>query len=712
MKKVIKSTKIIIFFTLLLSVCLPACKSTGQSPASDGAHEFTNELIHESSPYLLQHAHNPVNWYPWGEKALAKAKAENKMLIISVGYAACHWCHVMEHESFEDTIVAKMMNDNFVAIKVDREERPDIDDVYMTACQMSGGGSCGWPLNVFALPDGRPVWAGTYFPRAQWMKILKTFADKYQNNPEELEQYASQLTTGIQTAELIPKREGEFDFTQEKLDGVFENFISAIDFKWGGRKGAPKFPMPTNYDFLLRYYHQTQNTRAFEAVDLTLTKMAWGGIYDQIGGGFARYSTDGQWKVPHFEKMLYDNGQLMSLYSQMYSVTKNPMYKEVVEQSLAFVQRELSDPSGGFYSSLDADSDGEEGKYYVWKKSEIDSILNDEKAAEIFDDYYQVTKRGNWERGENILYRRSYEADLAKKYNLSVEALHGLIKEAGKKLLAARESRVHPGLDDKILTAWNALMLRGFADAYKALGEEKYRDIAIKNGVFISTKAMDKDFRLNRNYKDGKSSINAFLDDYALTIQAFIDLYEITFDESWLRKAEGLTEYAIRHFYNKENAFFNYTSDVDPDLIAKKQELSDNVIPGSNSSMARALFTLGHYLYKDNYIQMAGQMLHNVEPNIVGNGQPTFFSNWCILMEQMANTPYEVAIVGLDFDKKRAEMERHYLPNAVFLGGKDEGTLELLKDKLQEGETTIYVCQNKVCKLPVTEPEEALKLMK
>ena len=700
------------FWALIVLISLSACKSSGQTTQSETDHKFTNNLIHESSPYLLQHAHNPVNWYPWGEEALAKAKAENKMLIISVGYAACHWCHVMEHESFEDTIVAKMMNDHFVAIKVDREERPDIDDVYMTACQLSGGRSCGWPLNVFALPDGRPVWAGTYFPKDQWMKILGTFSDKQQNSPQELEKYASQLTQGIQSSELIAKRSGDFDFTEEKLDGIFSHYIDAIDFKEGGRKGAPKFPMPNNYDFLLRYFYKTKNTQAFEAVDLTLTKLAMGGIYDQIGGGFARYSTDGKWKVPHFEKMLYDNGQLISLYSQMYSLTNNPLYKDVIESSLTFVERELTDKSGGFYSSLDADSDGEEGKYYVWKKSEIDSILGDEKIAAIFNAYYEVTKSGNWERGNNILYRRKKDADLAAKFNITEADLKTTIHEAAAKLLTAREARIHPGLDDKILTAWNALMLKGYVDAYKALDIEKYRKIALQSANFISSNAMDKDFRLNRNFKNGKSSINAFLDDYALTIQAFTALYEITFDEQWLQKADGLTAYTIAHFYNEENGFFNYTSDVDPALIARKQELSDNVIPGSNSSMARALFTLGSYLYKPEYIQMAGQMLHNVEPNIVGNDHPTFFSNWCILMEQMANPPYEVAILGEDYENKRAEMMAHYLPNAVFLGGKSEGSLELLKDKLADGVTMIYVCQDKVCKLPVQEVDEALKLMK
>jgi len=673
--------------------------------------KYSNHLANESSPYLLQHANNPVDWYPWGPEALEKAKKENKMLLVSIGYAACHWCHVMEHESFEDTLVSKLMNDNFICIKVDREERPDIDDVYMTACHLSSGKSCGWPLNSFALPDGRPVWAGTYFPKKQWIEVMEHFIKIRNEEPEKLEEFASQLTGSITAGEQIAINITEEEFSKDTLQKIANTFLNNVDLKLGGRRGAPKFPMPNNYDFLLSYAHQFKDDKAMEAVTVTLDNIANGGIYDHLGGGFARYSTDAKWKVPHFEKMLYDNGQLVSLYSKAYQLTKNPLYKQRVEETLTFIEREMTHKSGGFYSSLDADSEGEEGKFYVWTKEEIDAVLEDEKAIKIFNDYYEVTKRGNWEEHKNILYRRKSDEDIAKKHDLTLAELQSSIDGAKTKLFKARSKRIRPGLDDKILTSWNALMLMGYVDAYKALGRQEYLKVAKKNASFIIEEMMQKDNRLNRNYKDGKSVINAFLDDYALTIQAFTALYEVTFDEKWLYKANDLVEYTLKHFFDEKTAMFNFTSDIDPPLIARKKELSDNVIPGSNSSIARGLFILGTYLYKNDYIEIASQMMKNMAGTIIRTPQPNFYSNWCSLYHNLVNPPYEVAIVGNDFNDLRNDLMQNYLPNAILLGGKNEGTLELLKDKLQEGVTMIYVCQNKVCKLPVTEVAKALPLM-
>jgi len=693
-----------------------ACKApNGQTTKNTNTNDHqgrpTNHLAKESSPYLLQHMYNPVDWYPWNDEALEKAKKENKMLLISVGYSACHWCHVMEHESFEDSLVAKVMNENFVCIKVDREERPDVDDVYMTACHMATGKSCGWPLNAFALPDGRPVWAGTYFPKKNWLEILDYFIKLRADEPAKLEEYAVQLTEGLKSSEGININTGDQDFNKSELESIASKFLRNIDFKKGGRVGAPKFPMPNNYQFLLAYHHYSGNSKALEAVNTTLEKMAMGGIYDQLGGGFARYSTDGDWFAPHFEKMLYDNGQLISLYSDAFALSKNPLYEKTVRQTLEFIKRELTDKSGGFYSSLDADSEGEEGKFYVWKKAEIDAVLTDEKVNNIFCDYYEVSKKGNWEHGNNILHRKSSSQKTAKKHGLTEEKLASTIKGAEQKLMTARDKRIRPGLDDKILTSWNALMLKGYVDAYKAFGDEDYLKTAIANANFISNQMMQSDSRLNRNYKNGKSVINAFLDDYALTIDAFTALYQATLDEQWLNKAKGLADYAMAHFQNKENGMFNYTSDLDPPLIARKMELADNVIPGSNSAMARSLFALGTYLYNTTYTDKAKEMMHNMSETLATSDQPNFYSNWCTLYMNLTQAPYEVAIIGEDYRPLHKEMMAHYLPNALLLGGKTEGGLDLLKNKLQDGETMIYVCQNKVCKFPVRSVDKALELM-
>ncbi|MCB0579988.1 MAG: thioredoxin domain-containing protein, partial [Phaeodactylibacter sp.] len=387
----------------LLSACLLflwACNAqTGNEPP------YTNALVHESSPYLLQHAHNPVDWNPWGEAALKKARDEDKLLLISIGYAACHWCHVMEEESFEDTTIARIMNEHFVPVKVDREERPDVDNVYMTACQMASDGSCGWPLNAFALPDGRPVWAGTYFPKGQWKDILEYFIKVYAEERDKLEAYAGRLAEGIQASGRPKPVEEAVLFTEEEMGEVVEQFLNNIDFKKGGRPGAPKFPVPNTYEFLLQYHHLAGNEKALEAVTATLDNMGNGGIFDHLGGGFARYSTDADWKVPHFEKMLYDNAQLASLYSKAWQVTKKERYREIVFQTLEFIGREMTSPEGGFYSSLDADSEGEEGKFYTWQKAEVDSILADERRSAVFCDFYQVKKGGNWEH-INVLYRK------------------------------------------------------------------------------------------------------------------------------------------------------------------------------------------------------------------------------------------------------------------------------------------------------------------
>jgi len=667
-------------------------------------HQFTNELINETSPYLLQHAHNPVNWYPWGQEALDKAQKENKLIIISVGYAACHWCHVMEHESFEDVEVANFMNENFVAIKVDREERPDIDQIYMDAVQLITG-SGGWPLNCIALPDGRPIYGGTYFPKNQWLDVLTKISDFVKTNPDKTEKQAQQLTNGIQANELNLLSTEKKDVSMTDLDLIFENWKTSIDTINGGYKGAPKFPLPVGYQFLLHYNFLNPNLEALEAVTLTLDKMANGGIYDQIGGGFSRYATDELWNIPHFEKMLYDNSQLVSLYTAAYKHTKNENYKTIIAETLDFIQRELTSVDGGFYASLDADSEGEEGKYYVWSQQELQQILGDD--AELILDYYNIETNGNWENGINILFKTEADTTIAERYNRSESELKSLVSNAKKQLLAERETRIKPALDDKIITSWNALMLKAYVDAYTIFDDQTYLDTALKNANFINTNVRSSDDRLSRSYKNGMASINGFLDDYAFTIEAFIALYQSTFDEKWLESAKKLTDYVILHFYDSESGMFYYTSDVDQKLIVRKMEISDNVMPASNSQMAKNLFVLGQYYYDSDYVARSRQMLSTVKENTIKGG--TYYSNWDVLMSWFISPPYSVAILGDDFESKRKALNAQYYPNVFFSGGNKEGQLALLENKLIPGQTTIYVCQNNSCKYPVTDVNEAMK---
>jgi len=685
------------------------CKTNSQHPSSHN-HKHTNALINESSPYLLQHAHNPVDWHPWGPEALEKAQKENKLLIVSIGYAACHWCHVMEHESFEDSLVAEIMNEHFVPIKVDREERPDVDDVYMSACNLITGRG-GWPLNAFALPDGKPVWAGTYFPKEQWMSVLEQFKNLKETDYAKLEEQADKLTKGIQSQDDIALIEADEDFTKADLTKIGKTMLKQIDLKEGGRKGSPKFPMPNNYEFLLKYHHLTGDQTAYEAVKTTLDKMMYGGIYDQLGGGFARYSTDAIWKAPHFEKMMYDNGQLVSLYAQAYKLTKDPEYKRIIGETVAWVEREMTSSEGGFYSSLDADSEGEEGKFYVWTREEIDATITNKEEADIFCDYYNVESAGNWEHSNNILLRKQTDEAIAKEKDITIEVLRDIITRGKEALMRVRDTRERPGLDDKILTSWNAIMLKGYVDAYSAVEDPSYLKKALSNAEFILSKQKQSDHRLNRNYKGGKSSINGFLDDYAMTIDAFIALYQVTFDEKWLREAMSLCDYATAHFFNEANSMFNFTSDIDPPLVARKSQIGDDVIPGSNSVMARNLKYLGELLYKPAYLEISEQMLTNMYTTLTTIEQPSFYSNWAQLFVDMAYPPYEVAILGDDAEAAREAMMVNYLPNVMFLGGKSEGSLRLLEDKLQPDRTMIYVCQNKSCKFPVEDPAAALKLI-
>ncbi|MCY1500539.1 hypothetical protein D3C87_72700 [compost metagenome] len=670
-----------------------------------------NDLHNETSPYLLQHANNPVHWKAWNQKSLDFAKENDKLIIVSVGYSACHWCHVMEHETFEDSEAAAVMNQNFVSIKVDREERPDIDAVYMKAVQiMTGRG--GWPMNVVCLPDGRPVWGGTYFRKGEWMDTLQQLEQLYRSDPEKMIDYAEKLHHGINSISLVHKQEDAEQFDSSTLANLIEKWKKSFDWEFGGYSRAPKFMMPGNYSFLLRYAYQKKDNQLLEFVNLTLTKMAYGGLFDTIDGGFSRYSVDMKWHVPHFEKMLYDNGQLVSLYSDAYKLTKNPLYKEVIEKTLSFVSKDLTNRDGGFYSALDADSltvDNhlEEGAFYIWTKEELKAILKED--FELFSIIFNINEFGFWEEGNYVLIQTESLEEIASQYKKDSSELHRKKHEWENLLYAEREKRKKPRLDDKCLTSWNALILKGFVDAYKALGNKDYLNKALQNASFITENLWAPEGNLLHSHKDGKNTINAYLEDYCFVIDAFISLYEATLDEKWLHHSKQLADYCFDHFYDTTTDFFSFTSDIDAALITKHYELEDNVIPASNSVMANNLYKLAIYFDNPYYESTAQKMLGHILPNI---DYPSAFSNWLHAFLNFSDENRELAVCGEQALANILILQKDYLPNIVFSGNDKPSELPFLKSRFEEGKNLFYVCQNKTCDLPSENLELTLQNLK
>ncbi len=667
-----------------------------------------NRLAHETSPYLLQHAYNPVDWYPWGPEALARAQAEQKPILVSIGYAACHWCHVMERESFEHEAVAAVMNTHFVCIKVDREERPDVDQVYMDALHAMGVQG-GWPLNMFLTADAKPFYGGTYFPRASWTQLLANIGEAYAGeHRDELEQSAARFAAAIGTSELAKYGAtvgGGVSADEFKL--LLYNLGLKFDRERGGTNRAPKFPMPSIWRFLLRAHAATGSAEALKQAVLTLREMAWGGIYDQAHGGFARYSVDGEWLAPHFEKMLYDNGQLVSLYSEAFQLTGEPLFRSVVYDTVEFVRLELTSEDGGFFSSLDADSEGEEGKFYVFTKDELREILGPEEP--LFSDYYNCTAAGNWEHGRNILHRRESDADFAAHHRLTPVALATAVAGWKQKIMAVRAERVRPGLDDKILTGWNALMLQGLTDAYRAFGEPEFLAMAEHNAAFIE-KNLRRGPQLWRTFKAGTAHIDGFLEDYALVIQAYISLYEVTFDEQWLRTAETLAGYTLKHFFDPTETQFFYTDSSAEPLIVRKKELFDNVIPSSNSVMAHNLRRLGRHLDRADYVDLAAAMLAQVRELVAK--EPQHLANWASLYAALLHPGPEIAIVGYHAGAFRARLNQQFLFDTVLAGAPKMGLLPLLQHRpARPGHTDVYVCRNYTCQAPVQTVAEAQALL-
>jgi uncharacterized protein YyaL (SSP411 family) len=670
-----------------------------------------NSLIHESSPYLLQHAHNPVNWNPWGQEILDKATRDNKLIIISVGYAACHWCHVMEHESFEDEEVAAVMNAHYYSIKVDREERPDIDMVYMSAVQLMTG-SGGWPMNIVALPDGRPVWGGTYFKKEDWKRTLLQIAKLYKESPDKLHEYAEKLGAGLNNMQLIPQpstSENDLD-----LDLILEKLELNFDWKYGGTKQTPKFVIPSNFEFLLKYAQLNKNDHIQDFFDLSLTKISFGGIYDHVEGGFSRYSVDEKWHIPHFEKMLYDNAQMLSLYSKAYSVTKNEWYREVVTQTLGFIKKELTSKEGSFYSSLDADSLNKEGNlkegaFYTWSADKLQELLKEEFS--LFREYYNINSFGKWEHNEYVLIRTEEDSTFLENHKLTASEFK-LIKDRWISILTTkRNSRDKPRLDDKQLTSWNALMITGYVDAHKVLQDSAFLESAIKNATFIKDKLLKSEGNLHRSYKNGESSINGYLEDYALVIEAYIKLYEVTFNLEWLKISKDLMDHCISQFHDPDSGLFYFTSKKDQPLITRSYELSDNVIPASNSVMAQNLFKLSKYYHLNDYSLMSEKMIKAVTPQI--KDYPQGYSNWLNLDLNFKHNFYEVVIMGPNALELLKELNSRYLPNILIAGSnKEDESLPLLEQRFKEGEDLIYVCTNGSCQLPVKTITSALELIK
>ena len=695
--------KKVIFSFLLLIIIINSCNEKDPS--------MSNNLINETSPYLLQHAYNPVNWNPWNKKYLEQAKKEDKLVIISIGYSSCHWCHVMERESFEDSLAASIMNEKFISIKVDREERPDVDQVYMNAVQLMTG-SGGWPLNVVALPDGRPIWGGTYFSKDQWINALTQISNIYKKEPERFINYADTLEKGIKSLDVINTNENKTVVSSKELEKYVENIASKIDKEHGGFSGAPKFMMPNNIHLLLRTGHQNNDKAVLDLVNLTLEKMAYGGIYDQIGGGFSRYSTDEKWHIPHFEKMLYDNAQLISLYSDAYLITKNELYKNVVYETINFVLQELTDSNGGFYSSIDADSksfDGEEkeGAYYIWKENELKNLLKDEFI--LFSEYYNINKYGYWEDENYVLIKNQSDLKFSKEFNLSKEDLIKK-KDIWKGVLTReRNKRTRPNIDDKILASWNGLMINGLVDAYRVFKEDKFLDAANLCAEFILENMQKSDGGLHHSHKDGISKINGYLEDYSAVIKALLNLYENTLNEKWLNTADNLMKYSYENFYNPETKMFFFTSKLDDKLISRTVEFRDNVIPSSNSIMANNLFKLSHYYDNSKYLNTSLSMVKNISDQI--DVYPNGFSNWMNLILNLNKNFYEIAIVGDSAIEKINELNKNYLPNKIVVGSLKDNSLPLLKNRYIEGETMIYVCVKKACKMPVKTIKEALKLI-
>ena len=673
--------------------------------------QHSNSLINESSPYLLQHAHNPVDWYPWGDEAFAKAKKEDKPVLVSIGYSACHWCHVMEHESFEDEATAKLMNERFVNIKVDMEERPDVDQIYMTFVQLTTGRG-GWPMNVFLTPDKLPFFGGTYFPpnprhgMPSWPQILTSIGEAWRERRDELLHSANEILGELRRVGL-----SEFSsapLAAEQLDVAFQSFARSFDKTNGGFGGAPKFPPSMSLEFLLRYWKRTGNEEALEMVRFTARKMAEGGMYDQLGGGFHRYAVDAVWLVPHFEKMLYDNAQLIRIYLHLYQVTRDEFFKTVAVDTLDYVRREMLDASGGFYSSQDADSEGEEGKFFVWKPEEIVDLLGEEDAR-IFNFYYDVSEEGNFE-GSNILHVSYTPEAAAKALKIQAPELVEILGRGRAKLFEHREKRIKPFRDEKVLTAWNGLMLAAFAEAAAVLDDADYLEIAKRNADFLIAQ-LQKDGRLLRTWKDGQAKLNGYIEDYANLADGLIELFEASGDIRYLTEAKRLADLMITEFWDEDSGGCFFTSTDHEELIVRNKDFHDNATPSGNSAAADVLLRLAKFYGEEKYERFGTTVLRLAAAQL--KRYPQGFGRALSAMEFSLSRVLEIVVIGERSNPLEREVFETYLPNSVVaVAERGSSELPLLADKSTlNGQPTAFVCENFVCQRPVTETSELIKLL-
>jgi uncharacterized protein YyaL (SSP411 family) len=675
----------------------------------------TNKLIQETSPYLLQHAHNPVDWHPWGEEALKKAKNEDKPILISIGYSACHWCHVMEKESFENEGTAALMNEYFINIKIDREERPDLDHIYMDAVQAITG-SGGWPLNVFLTPDAKPFFGGTYFPpiqafnRISWNDVLKNIHSAFVNKRSEIEAQSENLTSHLIKANSFGVNsinKSDSIFNAANLSLIANKILENADTIWGGFGNAPKFPQTFSILYLLRHYHFTKDEASLKQAELSLQKMIEGGIYDQIGGGFSRYSTDEKWLAPHFEKMLYDNALLIGVLAEAFQLTKNEIYSKTIHQTFQFITTQMLHKDGGFYSALDADSEGVEGKYYTWSKLEIENLLGND--SELFCSYFDISEEGNWEHS-NILWIQETISNFSVKNNIDADLVIKVIQECKIKLLEARNLRIAPALDDKIILGWNALMITACCKAFAATGDEKYKKLAEDCIAFLEKRFQDYEGHWQHTYKNEISKIPAFLDDYSYLIQAYIQLQEISGNKSYLLKAKQITEFVIDNFNDDEGCFFYFTPKNQVDIIIRKKEVYDGATPSGNAVMAWNLQYLAIVFDKPEWKLRVQQMLENIVSGILKH--PTSFGVWASVLQLSIQGINELIILGTNCSEETKIVLQHYSPNKIMQSSiEKDDFFPLLKNKSISQKVVFYYCSDFFCKKITTDVEKLIEFL-